>query len=61
MVAYDAPAAAVQGHVLLAPIAGEPGPLPVRTWLGFLSQTAVRDVAARLEQAGYLTRVRSGR
>jgi hypothetical protein len=31
----------------------------VRVWLGFLGQTAVRDVAARLEQAGYLARVRS--
>ena len=45
--------------MLLALIAGEPGPLPVRAWLGFLGQTAVRDVAARLEQAGYLARVRS--
>jgi hypothetical protein len=59
MISYDAPAAAVQEHVLLALIASEPGPLPVRAWLGFLGQTAVRDVAARLEQAGYLTRVRS--
>ena len=41
MVAYDAPPAAVQGHVLLALIAAEPGPLPVRAWLGFLGQTAV--------------------
>ena len=59
MIAYDAPPAAVRGHVLLALIAAESGPLPVRAWLGFLGQTAVRDVAARLEQAGYLTRVRS--
>ena len=59
IVASNAPAAAARGHVLLALIATEPGPLPVRVWLGFLSQTAVRDVAARLEQAGYLTRVRS--
>ncbi len=59
MVAYDAPPAAVRGHVLLALIASEPGPQPVTAWLGYLGQTAVRDVAARLEQAGYLTRVRS--
>jgi hypothetical protein len=59
MICYDTPAAAVQEHVLLALIASEPGPLPVQEWLGFLGQTAVRDVAARLEQAGYLTRVRS--
>jgi Golgi phosphoprotein 3 GPP34 len=59
MVACDAPPAAVRGHVLLALIAAEPGPLPVAAWLGFLGQTAVRDVAARLEQAGYLARVRS--
>jgi hypothetical protein len=59
MICYNAPAATVQEHVLLALIASEPGPLPVQEWLGFLGQTAVRDVAARLEQAGYLTRVRS--
>jgi Golgi phosphoprotein 3 (GPP34) len=55
----DVPPAVVAGHVLLTLIAGEPSPLPVRAWLGFLSQTAARDVALRLEQAGYLTRVRS--
>src|SRR5947208_16106031 len=32
IVAYDAPPAAVRGHVLLALIAAEPGPLPVRAW-----------------------------
>ena len=45
--------------MLLRQIADEPSPLPVRAWLGFLARTAARDVAARLEQAGYLTRVRS--
>ena len=59
IVADGAPPAAVRGHVLLALIAAEPGPLPVTAWLGYLGQTAVRDVAARLEQAGDLTRVRS--
>ena len=55
----DAPRAAVQGHVLLRQIAEEPSPLPVRTWLLFLARTAAQDVALRLEQAGYVTRVRS--
>ncbi len=47
LIACDAPTAAVRGHVLLALIAAEPGPLPVQAWLGFLGQTAVRDVAGR--------------
>jgi len=51
--------AAVYSHVLLKQIAEEPGPLSVRTWLLYLARTAVRDIAQRLEQAGYLTRVRS--
>jgi Golgi phosphoprotein 3 GPP34 len=55
----DVPRAAVAGHVLLKLIADEPSPLPARAWLEFLSQTAARDVALRLEQAGYLTRVHS--
>jgi len=59
MIAHDAPTAAGRRHVLLALIAAEPGPLSVQAWLGYLGQTAVRDVAARLEHAGYLTRVRS--
>ncbi len=59
VISRDAPSGAVGGHVLLRQIVGEPGPLPVRAWLGFLARTAARDVAARLEQAGYLTPVRS--
>jgi hypothetical protein len=59
VIGQDAPPAAVQGHVLLRQIAGEPSPLPVRTWLGFLARSAARDVALRLEQAGYVTRARS--
>jgi hypothetical protein len=51
--------AAVYGHVLLKQIAEEPSPLPVRTWLLYLARTAVRDIAHRLERAGYLTRVHS--
>ena len=34
--------------------------LPVRDWLAFLAGTAARDVARRLEHAGYLTRTRGG-
>lgn len=59
MIGRDVSPAMVYGNVLLKQIAEEPGPLPVRAWLRFLARTAVRDVAARLEQAGYLTRVRS--
>ncbi len=55
----DVPPAVVEGHLLLRQIAGEPGPLPVRAWLGFLGRTAAREVAVRLEQAGYLAAVRS--
>jgi hypothetical protein len=59
VIGRDVPRPAVAGHVLLRQIADEPSPLPVRTWLLFLARTAARDVALRLEQAGYLTRVRS--
>ena len=59
VIGQDVPRTAVAGHVLLKLIADEPSPLPVRAWLGFLSQTAARDVALRLEQAGYLARIRS--
>ena len=57
VIGQDVPQTAVAGHVLLKLIADEPSPLAVRTWLGFLSQTAARDVALRLEQAGYLRRL----
>lgn len=40
---------------VLGQIAGEQ-PLPVRDWLLFLALTAARDIADRLEGAGYLTR-----
>jgi len=59
VIGRDVSPAVVYGHVLLKQIAEEPGPLPVRAWLRYLARTAVRDVALRLEQAGYLTRVRS--
>ncbi len=40
-------------------IAAEPEPRPLTEWLAYLARTAAPDVAARLERAGYLTRVRS--
>ncbi|MGH3189157.1 MAG: GOLPH3/VPS74 family protein [Streptosporangiaceae bacterium] len=39
-------------------IAAEPEPRPLTEWLAYLARTAAPDVAARLERAGYLTRVR---
>ena len=59
VISQDLPRAAAAGHVLLKQVADEPSPLPARTWLLYLSQTAARDVALRLEQAGYLARIRS--
>jgi Golgi phosphoprotein 3 GPP34 len=49
----------VMRHALLRQIADEPGPQPVQAWLRFLAHSAARDVALRLEQAGYLEHVRS--
>jgi hypothetical protein len=46
-------------HALLKQVADEPGPQPVQAWLRFLARSAARDVALRLEQAGYLGHVRS--
>lgn len=43
---------------LLALMAAEPVPLPVRDWLRFLAPRATGDVGARLEQARYLTTIR---
>jgi hypothetical protein len=42
-------------------VAGEPQRHPPRDWLLFLARTAPQDVAGRLEQSGYLTRVASRR
>jgi len=50
---------AVMRHALLKQVADEPGPQPVQAWLRFLARGAARDVALRLEQAGYLGHVRS--
>ena len=59
VIGQDVPRTAVGGHVLLKQIADEPSPLPGRTWLLYLARGAAQDVTLRLEQAGYLTRVRS--
>jgi Golgi phosphoprotein 3 (GPP34) len=42
---------------LVQQIAGEPRPQPVRAWLRFLARSAARDVALRLEAAGYLEHI----
>jgi Golgi phosphoprotein 3 (GPP34) len=56
-VAREVPRAAISRHPLLRQIDLEPALRPVPDWLAFLACTAVRDVGARLEQAGYLIRV----
>jgi hypothetical protein len=47
-------------HSVLRTMTAEREHLPVRDWLAFLAGTAARDVAHRLEHAGYLTCVRGG-
>jgi hypothetical protein len=59
VITRDTPQGAVQQHRLLKQVADEPGPQPVRSWLRFLAHSAARDVALRLEEAGYLQHVRS--
>jgi len=59
VITRDAPQGAVQQHPLLRQVADEPGPQPVQSWLRFLARSAARDVALRLEEAGYLQHVRS--
>ena len=59
VITRDTPQGAVQQHPLLKQVADEPGPQPVRSWLRFLARSAARDVALRLEEAGYLQHVRS--
>jgi Golgi phosphoprotein 3 (GPP34) len=44
----------VLSHPVLRQVAAEPWPQPVRSWLRFLAGSAARDVALRLEAAGYL-------
>lgn len=45
-------------HPLLRQIASEPGPASLPAWLRFLSRSATREIALRLEQAGYLQHIR---
>lgn len=59
VITRSAPAEAVRQHPLLRLVAGEPGPAPVSSWLRFLAAGAARQVAGRLEEAGYLQPVRS--
>jgi hypothetical protein len=59
VITRDTPRGAVQQHPLLKQVADEPGPQPARSWLRFLAHSAARDVALRLEEAGYLQHVRS--
>jgi hypothetical protein len=56
VIGQHVPRTAAEGHAVLRLIAGEPVPLPVRDWLGFLALKARDDVAGRLERAGYLAR-----
>lgn len=58
VITWDAPDGAAGRHPLLRQVADEPGPQPVRSWLRFLSRSAAQDVSLRLEEAGYLQRVR---
>jgi hypothetical protein len=48
----------VSQHPLLKQIAGEPGRASLSAWLRFLARNATREVALRLEAAGYLEHVR---
>jgi hypothetical protein len=58
VITRDAPPDAVGQHPLLKQVAGEPRPQPARSWLRFLGRGATRDVALRLEAAGYLEHIR---
>lgn len=58
VISRDTPQSAVQQHPLLKQVADEPGSQPVRSWLRFLARSAARDVALRLEEAGYLQHAR---
>jgi hypothetical protein len=43
------------GRAVLGQLRAEPDRHPARDWLQFLARTAARDVASRLQRAGYLT------
>ena len=57
VITRNTPQDAVQ-RALLKQVAEEPGPAPVRSWLRFVARSAARQVALRLEAAGYLQHVR---
>jgi Golgi phosphoprotein 3 (GPP34) len=57
MVADSAPPEDVLARDVLGLVLGEREQHETRTWLLFLARTAAQDVAGRLAQAGYLTRV----
>jgi hypothetical protein len=48
------PPADALAHTVLDQIAAQPRYHEVRTWLGFLSHTAIEDVAGRLRRAGHV-------
>jgi Golgi phosphoprotein 3 (GPP34) len=58
VITRDAPHDAVRQNPLFKRIADTPEPRPVRSWLRVLAHGATRDVAVRLEEAGYLEHVR---
>jgi hypothetical protein len=54
VIASDVSDEVVSQYPLLGQIASEPGPQPAQSWLRFVARSAARDVAVRLEAAGYL-------
>jgi hypothetical protein len=54
----DVPPEGVPQHPALKQIASEPGPESLPAWLRFLARGATREVALRLEAAGYLQHIR---
>jgi Golgi phosphoprotein 3 (GPP34) len=56
-IACEVPRTAISRHPLLKQVDLEPALHPVPDWLAFLARSATQDVGARLEQAGYLTRL----
>src|SRR6266699_3288876 len=61
MVADRSPPQDGLAQSVLGLVVSEPGQLAARDWLLFLARTAAEDVALRLEQSGYLTRISSRR
>src|SRR5579859_7398929 len=59
MITREAPQGAVRQHPLFKRIAEKQEPQSVRSWLRVLAHGAEKDVAVRLEQAGYLEHIRA--